>query len=399
MEEGTFVEWLKREGDRVEPGEALFGLESDKSAENIEAIDAGILRLVAESPRPGDRVKVGQVIACLLTEGECESGQIAGSVSDGKHSGAEQKAKSVSDGKRAVADASGSLAQQPANPLLARRAITPRARRVARERGIDVNNLQGTGRNGRIRERDILAAAPEFLANEATEGRQAGKLLPHTAIRRTVAARMVAGVTQAAPVTLFAKVDATSLVNLRRQLHSAWRDQTPSISDLVMKLTAIALREHPLLQAQWREDGLFVPERIDIALGVDTESGLLAPVVRNVDQLTLRQLTAGTREQVALARAGKVSVEQMRDATFTVTNLGMFGIDAFTPIINLPQCAVLGIGRIVREPAEWEGSIVPRDRMTLSLTFDHRVVDGAPAARFLQTLAGRVEQPAGWLMT
>jgi pyruvate dehydrogenase E2 component (dihydrolipoamide acetyltransferase) len=256
--------------------------------------------------------------------------------------------------------------------------------------------VPGTGRNGRIRERDILAALPAFSANPATVSDD--RLAPHTPIRRTIAARMVAGVTQAAPVTLFSKVDATNLANVRGQFRAAWGDESPSITDLVVKLTASALRQHPLMQAQWRDDALFVPQRIDIAIGVDTESGLLAPVVREVDRLTLRQLFARTREQIALARAGKLPGEQMRDATFTVTNLGMFGIDAFTPIIHLPQCAVLGVGRIVREPAVCEGAVVPRERMMLALTFDHRVVDGAPAARFLQTLAGCIEQPAAWLV-
>jgi pyruvate dehydrogenase E2 component (dihydrolipoamide acetyltransferase) len=279
-----------------------------------------------------------------------------------------------------------------------RHAITPRARRTARQHGIDWSTVPGTGRNGRIRERDILAALPAFLASAAATV-LGGKLIPHTATRRTIAARMVAGVTQAAPVTLFSRVDATNLVNLRGQFRSAWGEEAPSITDLVVKLTASALRQHSLMQAQWREEGLFVPQRIDIAVGVDTESGLLAPVVREVDRLTLRELSARTREQIAQARAGKLSGEQMREATFTVTNLGMFGIDTFTPIIHLPQCAVLGVGRIVREPVVWEGAVVPRERMMLALTFDHRVVDGAPAARFLQTLSGCIEQPAAWLVT
>jgi pyruvate dehydrogenase E2 component (dihydrolipoamide acetyltransferase) len=270
-----------------------------------------------------------------------------------------------------------------------KRAITPRARRIAREHGIDWSNLQGSGRNGRIRERDIRAAA---------QAQPGGRLIPHTAIRRTLAARMVAGVTQAAPVTLTTKVDAGNLVNLRDQFKAVAAEEAPSYSNLLMKLTAAALRQHPMLQAQWREDGLFVPERIDVALGVDTEAGLLAPVVRGVDRLTLRQVTAQLRELIALARAGRLSAEQMRDATFTITNLGMFRVDGFTPIIHLPQCAVLGVGRIVREPAIHEGAILPRDRITLSLTFDHRVVDGAPAARFLDTLARCIETPVPWLL-
>jgi pyruvate dehydrogenase E2 component (dihydrolipoamide acetyltransferase) len=142
-----------------------------------------------------------------------------------------------------------------------------------------------------------------------------------------------------------------------------------------------------LLRAQWRDEGLFVPERIDIAVAVDTEAGLLAPVLRAVDRVGLRELAARSRELAALARAGQLKGEDMRGAVFTFTNLGMYGVDAFTPIITLPQCAVLGVGRIV-----------PREGLTLSLTFDHRVVDGAPAARFLDSLRQCIEQPAPWLI-
>ena len=209
---------------------------------------------------------------------------------------------------------------------------------------------------------------------------------------------MVAGVTAAAPVTLTKKIESTNLVNLRNQFRAVWGDLAPSYTDLLVKLTALALKQHPMLQAQWRDEGLFVPERIDVAVGVDSEAGLFAPVIRDADKLPLKGITAAMRALIELARSGKMTSEQMRDATFTITNLGMFGIDSFTPIIHLPQCAILGVGRIVREPAVHEGAIVPRDMMTLSLTFDHRVVDGAPAARFLDTLAGCLTQPAPWLL-
>jgi pyruvate dehydrogenase E2 component (dihydrolipoamide acetyltransferase) len=227
-----------------------------------------------------------------------------------------------------------------------------------------------------------------------------GRLIPHTSVRRTIAARMVAGVTQAAPVTLTTKADATNLVGLRNQFKAAAEQagEVPSFSDLVVKLTAGMLRRHPRLQAQWREDGLFEPARVHIAIAVDTESGLLVPVIRDADALTLRQVAARSRELIALARAGRLTADAMRDATFTVTNLGMYGVDGFTPILHLPQGAVLGIGRIVTEAAFVADRVVPRDAMTLSLTFDHRVVDGAPASRFLDALRRCLEQPAAWLV-
>jgi pyruvate dehydrogenase E2 component (dihydrolipoamide acetyltransferase) len=383
MEEGTFVEWLKQEGDAIRPGDALFVLESDKSSEQIEAIDAGILHIPADSPPPGTVVKVGQVLGYVLAQGEVAPGKGAE-----PHQKGEPGESATGETQARPPRLSPSVAHAPGSPR--KRAISPRARRLARERGVDWTNLQGTGRNGRIRERDVAAVA---LADAA------GRLIPHTTIRRTIAARMVAGATVAAPVTLTKKIDVSNLVNLRGQLLRVRGEDAPSYTDLIVKLTALALKQHPMLQAQWRDDGLFVPERIDIAVGVDSEAGLFAPVVRDADQRSLKSITANLREMIELARSGRMTAEQMRDATFTVTNLGMFGVDSFTPIIHLPQGAVLGVGRIVREPAVQDGAVVIRDVMTASLTFDHRVIDGAPAARFLETLGRSLTDPAPWLVS
>jgi pyruvate dehydrogenase E2 component (dihydrolipoamide acetyltransferase) len=375
MEEGTFVEWLKRDGDSIRPGDVLFVLESEKAAENIEALDTGILRLTPDSPRPGETVKVGQVIAYLVAAGE------ALPVAEGRAKSAEQAATSP---ERSGVSRSSVLAPRSST---GKPHASPRARRVARELNLDWSTLQGSGRSGRIRERDVRAAA--------TSPSQ-GRLIPHTHLRRAIAARMVAGVTQAAPVTLTTRADATNLVTLRNQFKAAApapEDFVPSYTELLLKLTAAALRQYPLLQAQWREEGLFVPDRVDIGVAVDTEAGLLVPVIHGVDGLTLCQVADRARDLSARARAGHLSAAEMRGATFTVTNLGMFGIDAFTPILHLPQSAILGVGRIVREPAVVEDRIVPRDHLTLSLTFDHRAVDGAPAARFLDALRRSVEQP------
>lgn len=388
MEEGTFVEWLKRDGDRIEQGDALFVLESEKAAENIEAIDAGILRLDPNGPKPGEKVLVGQVLAYLVVDGETAP-------------------KIVAAQPATVPSANGPAVNSPTPPAVVAAPIrheesvvvahprrkwivTPRARRVADELGVDVSTIRGSGRSGRIRERDIRAAA---------ERTGAGRLIPHSPSRKLIAARMVAGVTQAAPVTLVSKVDATNLVNLRGQLKAARpADEVPSYNDIIVKLAGGVLRQHPMLQAQWREEGLFVPDSVHIALAVDVEAGLLVPVIRDVDTLTLRQVATLSRTLIAQARDGRLTADQMRDATFTVTNLGMFGIDAFTPIINLPQAAILGVGRIMREASAVGDAIVPRDVVTFSLTFDHRVVDGAPAARFLNALRLCVEQAAAWLV-
>jgi pyruvate dehydrogenase E2 component (dihydrolipoamide acetyltransferase) len=379
MEEGTFIEWRRADGDRIAPGDILFVLESEKAAEEIESLDGGVLRIPSDAPKPGAKVLVGQVLAYLVAEGE--AAPLARLQ--------QRKTETTAPGQQSRTAEERTPSATAAD--LGTQAISPRARRVASELGVTWRGLKGSGRNDRIRERDIRAAAAD---------RTDGRFIPHSSHRRIIAARIVAGVTQAAPVTLTARADATNFVLLRNQFKTKTTspgEVAPTYTDLILKLAAVALRQHPLLQAQWRDDGLLVPNRIDIAVAVDTEAGLLVPVVRGVDALSVAQIATQSQELIALARAGRLTAAQMRDATFTVSNLGHLGIDAFTPIIHLPQCAVLGVGSISREPAVVDNQIVPRDRMTLSLTFDHRVVDGALAARFLNKLRACIEQPSSLL--
>lgn len=221
---------------------------------------------------------------------------------------------------------------------------------------------------------------------------------------------MVAGVQQAAPVTLQTQIDATGLVQLRGEFREAAERRSspsvpaeagavPSYTDLIVKLTAAALRQHPQMLLQWRDDGLLEPDGLHISVAVDTPAGLLAPVVRDADRLSLRQISQQLAQLAAEAREGKLRSDQLSGGVFTVTNLGTYGVDHFTPILNLPQSGILGVGRIRQEPAVVAGVVVPRAVLALSLTFDHRAVDGAPAARFLQTLSQCLEQPGAWLMS
>jgi pyruvate dehydrogenase E2 component (dihydrolipoamide acetyltransferase) len=193
-----------------------------------------------------------------------------------------------------------------------------------------------------------------------------------------------------APVTLTTTVDATEIVSVRNRLKQAG-GSTPSYTDLIVKLCAAALQTHPLLAGQWTDHGILLPKTIDIGLAVDTDDGLCVAVVRDVPTLDVRDLAKKSRDLVERARIGKLSISEMQGGCFTVSNLGGYGIDAFTPIINYPECAVLGVGRIARRPAVVGDAVVPRDQLTLSLTFDHRIVDGGPAARFLQTLSQLIE--------
>jgi pyruvate dehydrogenase E2 component (dihydrolipoamide acetyltransferase) len=379
MEEGVFVEWLKADGEAVSPGDAVFRLEGEKATEDVESLDAGTLHIPASGPATGDKLAVGAVIGYLLAEGETPPSVWPARSAGGATAALDQPTPGES------------LNTRQAEPLAERAdhtqaAITPRARRLAARLGVDAAQLRGSGRNGRVRERDVAAAKP-----------QAAAIAPLSTTRKAIAARMLGSRATTAPVTLTSIVDVTNLVNLREQFKAAGGAPVPSYTDFMLKLVAVALQKHPLLASRWTDAGIVPAASIDIGVAVDADSGLLVPVVRDVPALGLRALGAKSRELIERARRGELTSRDTAGGCFTVTNLGAFGIDAFTPIINPPECAILGVGRIERRPVMDGDRVVGRELVTLSLTFDHRIVDGAPAARFLQTLAGCVQNPAPWV--
>ncbi len=374
MEHGTLVEWLKADGDTVKPGDMLYRLEGEKSVEEIESFDSGILSIPPDAPKPGDSVAVGAVLGVLLQPGE------------GKTARATEPAASPSVRRLArergieltEVNGSGPGGRVTADDLV-EPTISPRARRRATDQNVDWKQLRGSGASGRIRERDIpIVQTPS-----------AG---PLTATRKAIAARMLASRQATAPVTLTSIVDASNLVNLRQQF-KAVEGLVPSFTDFLIKLCGVALLKHPMLAARWTDADIQSAQRIDIGFAVDADSGLLVPVLRDVPSLGVRELAKQSLELIERARSGRMSTRDMEGGCFTITNLGGFGIDAFTPIINYPECAILGVGRIERRPAMDGDRVVGREQVTLSLTFDHRIVDGAPAARFLQTLATLVANP------
>jgi pyruvate dehydrogenase E2 component (dihydrolipoamide acetyltransferase) len=381
MDEGTFSAWLKQDGEPVQVGERLFTLESEKAAQEIEALDAGILRIPPDAPKPGGTVKVGQVLGYLLAAGE---------------SLPSAPAMAPVPTPSAAKEAVPSPGSRPEPASAAQAPVTPRARRAAADLGVKLANLQGTGKGGRIRERDVLQTPPTLPASTTGPGRE----IPVTPLRRTIADRMVQSRRETAPVTLTCRADATNLVSLRQQFKASTADAAvPSYTDIIIKIAASALQGHPALAGRWEGERIVLPGAIHIGIAVDTEHGLLVPVIRNVPDLALHELAAQSNALVEAARARRLTSDQLQGGTFTVTNLGSFGIEAFTPIINVPETAVLGLGAIRREPVVLDdGRLDSREQMMLSLTFDHRVVDGAPAARFLQTLRQGVENPAAWLL-
>jgi pyruvate dehydrogenase E2 component (dihydrolipoamide acetyltransferase) len=384
-EESILSKWLVQEGDTVTRGQPLFQAESDKATVDIEAMAAGtVAKLLAA---PGDSIIAGQVIALLLAPGEQLPQEAPASTPAPAAAAASGLPSGVSrNGRRVIA--------------------TPLAKVRARQAGVDITALRGTGPGGRIIEADVRAMLEEHAAQTvpsppAPEVRRPASAAPVqpaslTGVRGAIARRMSESSHTVARVTLTTEVDAGTLVALRQAFRAnAGGELSTAISyDLLMaRFVGQALREHPYMNASLTEKGIVQHAQVNVGVAVDTERGLVAPVLKDVPERRLLELAADLKSLVTRALEGKSTPEDLRGGTFTVTNLGLFGIDAFTPIINLPETAILGIGRIKTQPVVRNDQIVVGQTMFLSLAFDHRIVDGAPAARFLQRIARLVETP------
>ncbi|HEY8292416.1 MAG TPA: dihydrolipoamide acetyltransferase family protein [Thermomicrobiales bacterium] len=402
MEAGTVVEWLKHDGDPVKAGEYLFLVESDKATTEVESLDDGILRIPDNALRVGEELPVGTVLAYLVAEGE--NVPIGQQVTNGVGGAVLEPPSLPQHSSRPEGTRSPQSSNSPA--------ASPRAIRVAGELGVDWTTLTGSGGGGRIVERDVRAAfermAPAGAAPLAPTAAPAQPVpvaaaTPLSQMRRIIGERMARSAHTVAPVTLTTEADATALVRLRAEIADALAGgdaPVPSYNDLFARLVAVALREFPDLNASLTDGGIVRHDAVHIGIAVDTERGLLVPVIRDAHAKSIQTIAAESAQLIGQARAGKAARDALLGGTFTITNLGMYGIDAFTPIINLPECAILGIGRIVARPVvvdEEAETVAVRKMIALSLTFDHRVVDGAPAARFLKRVTQFVEQPLVWL--
>ncbi len=396
MEAGTVVEWLKHDGDSVKAGEYLFLVESDKATTEVESLDAGILRIPGNALRVGEELPVGTVLAYLVQDGE-----------------------NVPAGQSAANGVVGVVLEPPSpqHPALSTQhssapAASPRAMRIAGELGVDWTTLTGTGGGGRIVERDVRAAfeqmtpavpAAPTAASPSPAPVADAVAIPLSQMRRIIGERMAQSAHTVAPVTLTTEADATAFVRLRSDIAGVLAGgdaATPSYNDLFARLVAVALHEFPDLNASLTDNGIVRHDAVHIGIAVDTERGLLVPVIRDAHTKSVQTIAAESARLIGQARTGKASLDDLKGGTFTITNLGMYGIDAFTPIINLPECAILGIGRVVARPVvvdEEAETVAVRKMVALSLTFDHRVVDGAPAARFLKRITQFVAQPLVWL--
>jgi pyruvate dehydrogenase E2 component (dihydrolipoamide acetyltransferase) len=407
MEEGSLAGWIKQAGEYVNAGEMLFSVEGDKAVQEIEAIESGFLRIPPDAPQPGQKVPVGTLLGYLVPKEEIEGYELPGSPPAPP---APIETKSSSNPGMPAAQMLGLEPPQPPDGRKHRIYISPYAKRLAQSLGVDWQYLNGSGLNGRIMAHDVQEAAAQRAApgvasptSEAITAVQAPMRLPMTQIRRKIAEHLAYSAHTSAPVTLNTEADATELVVLRNALKNDSNPKElshPSYNDLLAKIVAQALLEHPMLNARIEGDEVVQSPSVHIAIAVDTERGLIVPVLRDVQNKTLRQIARESSVLIEKTRNGSIRYEDLRGATFTITNLGMFEIDTFTPIIDLPQCAILGVGRILPKQVVVDvvaGEVAIRQLVFLSLTFDHRLVDGAQAARFLQRVKHFIETPYLWM--
>lgn len=417
MTEGTLTRWLVQEGQAVQQGEMLFEFESEKSTMEYEAPADGVVgSLLIE---PGTTVACGVPIAILETSAngarsaEPAVVELAGiyATPAAKRRARELGVDLVAVNGRGVngrihtidVEETVKTAKAPETvPAKAAINASPVAKRMAADLGVALEQVQGSGAGGRITRDDVVTAVRSRQpvqedVNAEVRRRRDGVFVertPLTGVRRVIAQHMSGSAFSAPHVTLHTEVDATNLVAARQQMNEALNGTAKvSYNALLMAIAAKALCDFPQMNTCLLNDEICQYADINVGLAVDTERGLLVPVVRAANQLNVLEIQQVGDALIQRAIDGKSQPDDLTGGTFTITNLGMFGIDAFTPIINQPQAAILGVGRIVNKPIGLNGELVLQDRLTLSLSFDHRIVDGALAARFLQRIGQLVERP------
>jgi pyruvate dehydrogenase E2 component (dihydrolipoamide acetyltransferase) len=387
MEAGTIVRWLKSEGDKVEKGEALYELDTDKVTQEVEAEASGtLLKILAQE---GEEIAVGKRIAVIGEEGEAveleEEASEEGSPGPAREEEREQGREASAEEPKADEREAEEKEVPPSNGRIK---ASPLARRVARERGIDLAGLTGTGPEGRIVAEDVERAAATPAHATVGAAPLEAEVVPLTSIRRTIARRLTEA-WEAPAFQISMSADMTRALALRERL----RDEKVTVTDVLTKLAAIALLRHREVNAHFAGDEVRIFPTANVGLAVATERGLLVPVIRECERKSLIQLAVERGQLVQRAREGKLSADDLEGGTFTISNLGMYGVEQFIAVLNPPQAAILAVGAIEERPVAENGELVVRPMMSLTLTCDHRAVDGAKAAEFLRELKMLLEEP------
>jgi pyruvate dehydrogenase E2 component (dihydrolipoamide acetyltransferase) len=373
MQSGKIVEWLKKEGDRVQKGEPILVVEGEKTTFEVEAPENGVLSKILASP--GTDVEVSNPVAII---GEASTSALRAHTTQSVAKTEPLQSPTQQVGRAETGGAERVIA-------------SPAARRLAQEHGVDLAKLKGTGPGGRISREDVLAAVghtpsmgqvsskvgqPSILRKAKLEG-----------IRKVVAERLGFTARTAVPVTLTMEVDATGLVNLKD------REDHIGFTAFAVKAAAKALESNPVMNSTIDGEEITTYSDVNVAVAINTDQGLVAPIIRNANKKSLKEIGSEIEQLSQKAKENRLTIEELTGGTFTVTNLGAYDIESFAPVINPPQCAILGLGRIAYKPYVVGGRVSSKPATLLTLVFDHRIVDGVPAAKFLQEIKSNLEEP------
>lgn len=436
MEEGTLIKWRVKEGDKVASGDMLADVETDKATMELQSFDDGTVAKLAL--KEGEATKVGELILILATEGESVADAIkaAGNGSTGGSKG-KDKAEAKAEAPKEDAEAESKEASKEASAPAAKAAaddndndaatagdgkirVSPLARKIAEDKGIDLASLKGTGPDGRIIKRDVLganegsaapaaasdakAAAPKAPAPVPAQPKLEGKLISVSNMRKTIAKRLLESKTTIPHFTVTVQVDMDELAKLRTTLNAQLKAQGVklSVNDFIVRASALALVQNPVVNSSWTDKGIQQHGSVNIGIAValpeEKGGGLVVPTLRNTHQMGLRQISKDTRNLATKARDNGLTMEEMSDGTFTISNLGPWNVDHFEAIINPPQAAILAVGAAIEQPVVKNGQIVIGSRMSLTLSADHRVIDGATGAVFVNAIKDLLENPATLLV-
>jgi pyruvate dehydrogenase E2 component (dihydrolipoyllysine-residue acetyltransferase) len=382
QETGKILRWLKTDGEAVSKGEPLMEIETDKVTVEVEAPADGTLALRAAE---GDEVGVGKAVAVIVGAGEPvpEPASV-------------DAAAAPSADARPVADIEPETVPLTQSQSARRQLASPKARRLAEEHGVELAEVAGSGPHGAVVAADVEALGGNgAIADAPPPSLGAGEELPLGTVWTRMAERMSESWRTVPHFFLLRQVEATRLLAWRESLRSRAGYEGVTHTDLLVKLCAAALREHPRVNASWRDGKVLASAGVHVGIAVALEDGLVVPVLQNADVLDLQKLAARRKALVEAARSGRLRPEDVSGGTFTISNLGMYGVDAFAAIVNPPQAAILAVGRITDRVIPVAGRPEVRPTLAVCLSFDHRVVDGARGAQFLDTLAGLMEEPAG----
>jgi pyruvate dehydrogenase E2 component (dihydrolipoamide acetyltransferase) len=417
MEEGQISRWLKKEGDKVSMGEPLAEIDTDKATMEMQALANGVLRKILIDE--GQSAPLGQLIAVIGEPNEdiaslLSEAPAASKPAEPKKQEPEKAPEQPAPAPQAKAAAASAQPQptvdngrqpQAATTNSGRLIVSPLAARMAAEAGIDLRSLQGSGPGGRIIKKDIEAALSEPKAEAAAPLRlvetqrfqQAGATAyrdePASEIRKVIAKRLVTSLGPIPHYFLTTDIEMDRAAEMRRGINALDPDLKISINDIIIKVTAAALMQHPQVNASFQEKIVRYYEHADIGVAVAIEDGLITPVVRAADQKSLSQIAAEVRELAERARSRRLKPEEYTGATFSISNLGMFGIDEFTAVINPPEGGILAVGAMTAKPVVRDNEIVIRQMMRVTMSCDHRIIDGATGAKFLQTFKKILENP------